>query len=56
MVRKILWKGKIKPLSLSIAHLPDQVIRHVTPLTDLQVRILELLGLSIETYTRLTDN
>jgi transposase len=41
---------------LSIVHLPDQVIRHVTPLTDLQARILELLGLSIETYTRLADN
>ena len=41
---------------LSIVHLPDQVIRHVTPLTDLQVRILELLGLSIETYTHLADN
>ena len=41
---------------LSIVHLPDQVIRHVTPLTDLQVRILELLGLSIDTYTRLADN
>jgi hypothetical protein len=41
---------------LSIVHLPDQVIRHVTPLTDLQTRILELLGLSIETYTRLADN
>jgi len=25
-------------------------------LTDLQVRILKLLGLSIETYTRLADN
>lgn len=41
---------------LSIVHLPDQVIRHVTPLTNLQVRILELLGLSIETYTHLADN
>jgi transposase len=41
---------------LSIVHLPDQVIRHVTPLTNLQTRILELLGLSIETYTRLADN
>jgi transposase len=41
---------------LSIVHLPDQVIRHVTPLTDLQARILELLGLSIDTYTRLADN
>ena len=41
---------------LTIVHLPDQVIRHVTPLTDLQVRILELLGLSVDTYTRLADN
>ena len=41
---------------LSIVRLPDRAIRHVTPLTDLQVRILELLGLSIETYTRLANN
>jgi len=41
---------------LTIVHLPDQVIRHVTPLTDLQARILELLGLSVDTYTRLADN
>ncbi len=41
---------------LSIVHLPDQVIRHVTPLTDRQTHILELLGLSIDTYSRLADN
>lgn len=41
---------------LTIVHLPDQVIRHVTPLTDLQIRILELLGLPPDTYTRLADN
>lgn len=41
---------------LTIVNLPDQVIRHVTPLTDLQTRILELLGLSVDTYTRLEDN
>ena len=41
---------------LTIVHLPDQVIRHVTPLTDLQVRILELLGLSVDCYARLADN
>jgi transposase len=41
---------------LTIVHLPDQIIRHVTPLTDLQTRILELLGLSVETYTCLADN
>jgi transposase len=41
---------------LTIVHLPDQIIRHVTPLTDLHIRILELLGLSPDTYTRLADN
>ncbi len=41
---------------LTIVHLPDQVIRHVTPLSDLQTRILDLLGLSVDTYTRLADN
>lgn len=41
---------------LTIVHLPDQVIRHVTPLTDLHVRILESIGLSVDTYTRLADN
>jgi transposase len=41
---------------LTIVHLPDRVIRHVTPLTDLHTRILELLGLSFDTYTRLADN
>jgi len=41
---------------LTIVHFPDQVIRHVTPLTDLHVLILELLGLSVDTYTRLADN
>jgi transposase len=41
---------------LTIVHLPDQIVRHVTPLTDLQLRILELLGLSVDTYARLADN
>jgi hypothetical protein len=36
--------------------LPDQIIRHVTPLTDLQTRILELLGFSPTIYTRLAVN
>ena len=43
-------------ITLTIVHLPDQIIRHVTPLTDLQTRILELLGLSATTYTRLAEN
>ena len=43
-------------ITLTIVHLPDQIIRHVTPLTDLQTRILELLGLSATTYTTLAEN
>jgi transposase len=43
-------------ITLTIVHLPNQVIRHVTPLTTLQSRILDLLGLSPTIYTRLADN
>ncbi len=43
-------------VTLTIVHLPDQVIRHITPLTGLQTRILELLGLSATVYTRLAEN
>jgi len=43
-------------ITLTIVHLPGQLIRHVTPLTPLQTRILELLGLSLDIYTRLADN
>ena len=43
-------------ITLTIVHLPDQIIRHVTPLTDLQTRILELLGFSPTIYTRLAVN
>ena len=32
-------------VTLTIVHLPGRSIRHVTPLTALQLRILELLGL-----------
>ncbi len=43
-------------ITLTIVYLPDQTIHHVTPLTDLQTRILELLGLSPVVYTRLAEN
>lgn len=43
-------------ITLTIVHLPGQIIRYVTPLTDLQTRILELLGLSATIYTRLAEN
>lgn len=43
-------------ITLTIVHLPGQTIRHIPPLTALQTRILELLGLSPEVYTRLAEN
>ena len=43
-------------ITLTIVHLPGQIIRHVTPLSALQIRILELLGLSPGVYTRLAEN
>jgi len=42
-----------KGITLTIIHLGDQVHRHVTPLSDLQQRILVLLGLPTDTYTEL---
>ena len=42
-------------ISLAIVHLSDQLIRHVTPLTALQPRTLELLGLSSAVYTSLVE-
>jgi len=39
---------------LTVVRLPDQTIRHVTPLTDLQRRILELLGLPATIYEDLS--
>jgi transposase len=43
-------------VNLTIVHLPNQTIRHITPLTPLQTRILELLGLSAVIYTGLAGN
>lgn len=43
-------------ITLTIVHLPEQLIRHVTPLSALQIRILELLGLSPGVYTQLAEN
>jgi transposase len=43
-------------ITLTIVQLPDRVVRHVTPLTSLQVRILELLGLSPDIYRSLAEN
>ena len=43
-------------ITLTIVQLPDGVVRHVTPLTPLQTRILELLGLSPDIYRALAEN
>ena len=43
-------------ITLTIVELPDRVVRHVTPLTPLQTRILELLGLSPDIYRSLAEN
>jgi transposase len=45
-----------RQMTLTIVHLPAQRVRHVTPLTTLQVRILELLGLSSAVYAALAEN
>jgi transposase len=43
-------------ITLTLIRFPDRVARHVTPLTSLQVRILELLGLSPDIYRSLAEN
>jgi transposase len=43
-------------VTLTLVHLPDRVVRHVTPLTPLQVQILELLNLSPDIYRSLAQN
>jgi transposase len=43
-------------INLTIIQLPQQLVRHVTPLTPLQKRILELLDLSPALYEALADN
>lgn len=43
-------------INLNIVHLQGQLIRHVTPLSPLQIRILELLGLSLDSYACLANN
>jgi len=43
-------------ITLTTVRLSDRVIQYVTPLTTLQTRILELLGLSPAVYTQLAEN
>jgi transposase len=43
-------------INLTVLHLPDDVVCHVTPISDFQARILELLSLSPAIYTQLAGN
>lgn len=43
-------------VTLTLIHLPDRILRHVTPLTPLQTQILELLNLSPDIYHSLARN
>ena len=43
-------------ITLTVVQFPGQTIRHLPVLTTVQTRILELLGLSADVYTRLADN
>jgi transposase len=40
-------------VTLTLVQLPDQTIKHITPLSALQIRILALLDLPTSTYTNL---
>jgi transposase len=41
------------PITLTQVQLPDQILRHVTPLTPVQEQILRLLGLPTDLYAGL---
>jgi len=43
-------------INLTVVHLPEGIVRHISPISDLQTRILELLGLSPAIYTQLAGN
>jgi len=43
-------------ITLTVVQLPGQTIRHLPALTPVQIRILELLGLSADVYARLISN
>jgi transposase len=44
-----------QPITLTILQSPQGVVHHLTPLTDLQERVLCLLNLPMTIYTRLCD-
>jgi transposase len=42
-----------KHITLTIVHMNGQIIRHITPLTDVQQRIISLFGLNASLYTNM---
>ncbi|HMW02246.1 MAG TPA: hypothetical protein PLL06_02820, partial [Acidobacteriota bacterium] len=48
---RLLWA--FRRLTLTIVSFPDRVARHLTPLTPLQIQILELLGFPPSIYSSL---
>jgi transposase len=48
--------ASFREVTLTLIDLPGQVLRHLTPLTSLQHRILDLLDCSPTIYTRLASN
>jgi transposase len=45
-----------QPITLTILATPDGVLHHLTPLTDLQQRVLRLLDFPMTIYTRLCED
>jgi len=50
------WLRAFSKITLTVIQFPERIECHVTPLTALQVRILELLGLSPDIYRSLAEN
>jgi hypothetical protein len=48
--------ASFREVTLTIIELPGQMLRHLTPLTTLQHRILDLLDCTPTIYTRLASN
>jgi transposase len=48
--------ASFQPITLTIVQAPGQVVRHLTPVTPVQARILTLLDFTPETYRSLTTD
>jgi hypothetical protein len=48
--------SSFRDITLTAVHLPERIVRHVTPLTPLQQHILTLLNFTPAIYLRLAAN